>query len=322
MQAFLKMCYTWAEVYIMVTYYSNDQNISFVRTLDNDYSSCNITYLHNYLTKEHWFMISQRITNFGEKPCKTTMVNMFIVISGFLETNDLNFLQQQLRIQKIRAMLLFEENCSDEMQNPVVQDVAHEIHEHWNEIVYEPFVLNNVISKMDAVSIVELAEAFLNDVQNLKDYTKLKNPHLSDCQKLTNGFLYVALKMIAKLFKQKRKHGNENIVQPFVVQALSQLNEETFFKTDSIVDTINGILNIINQEETLNDIKFALQINEAKLCDCLKIISNIPVIYANKEVQTVVLLFLFALQMDINVTNQHSHAKEMCEQLIIGNFSV
>lgn len=77
MQSFLKICYTWGEVYIMVTYYCNDQNINFVRTLDNDYASCNITYLHNYLKKEQWFMISQRITNFGEKPCKIIMVKIF-----------------------------------------------------------------------------------------------------------------------------------------------------------------------------------------------------------------------------------------------------
>lgn len=212
--------------------------------------------------------------------------------------------------------MLFEENCNDEMQNAVVNDVAHEIQEHWNEIVYEPFVLNNVISKMDGVSIIELAEAFLKDVQNAKDYTKLKNPYLSDCEKLTNGFLYVALKMIVKLFKQKRKHGNENIIQPCIVQAFSQINEETFFNGDDITDIIEGILNITNQEETFNSV---LQINETKLGDYLKIISNIPVIYTNKEVQTVVLLFLFALLIDINVNNIQS-AKDACEQLIIGNF--
>lgn len=172
---------------------------------------------------------------------------------------------------------------------------------------------------MDGVSIIELAEAFLKDVQNLKDYTKLKNPYLSDCEKLTNGFLYVALKMIVKLFKQKRKLGNESTIQPCIVQAFSLINEETFFESDGIGDSIDGILNIINQETTFSDIKSVLQINETKLCDYLKIISNIPVIYTNKDVQTVVLLFLFTLLIDINVYNIQC-AKESCEQLITGNF--
>lgn len=41
---------------------------------DTNYTACNITYLHTYLNIKQWCHLSERITNFGDKPCKELMV--------------------------------------------------------------------------------------------------------------------------------------------------------------------------------------------------------------------------------------------------------
>lgn len=74
MKVYLNMCYTWGDLYVTLTYYSNSNQITFQKILDSDTSACNITYIHSYLSRDQWSLISQRIANFGEKPCKKIMV--------------------------------------------------------------------------------------------------------------------------------------------------------------------------------------------------------------------------------------------------------
>lgn len=74
MRAYLNVCYTWGEACIMVAYYSPDLNRIVAKIEDSDYTLCNLIYLHNYLSRDQWCMIAQRITNFGETPCKNIMV--------------------------------------------------------------------------------------------------------------------------------------------------------------------------------------------------------------------------------------------------------
>lgn len=72
----MKIADTWAEVHIVLSYYSIDEKISLKRKIGTDYAACNLTYLHAYLTQSEWALISQRIANFGEKECKCLMVRI------------------------------------------------------------------------------------------------------------------------------------------------------------------------------------------------------------------------------------------------------
>lgn len=74
MTAFLNISYYWAEIYMTITYYSDSNELEMKKSHDNDYSCCNITYLHSYLTIEQWCLISERISNFGGKSCNKIMV--------------------------------------------------------------------------------------------------------------------------------------------------------------------------------------------------------------------------------------------------------
>lgn len=75
MAAFLNISYCWAELYITLAYYSINNGVEIQKTVNTDFSACNLIYLHSYLTTEQWCLISQRISNFGEKPCIFLMVN-------------------------------------------------------------------------------------------------------------------------------------------------------------------------------------------------------------------------------------------------------
>lgn len=74
MKSFLNVCYYWAEIYVVIVYYSIDNEIELKTCVDSDFTSCNLTYLHSYLSGKQWCLISERINNFGEQPCKELMV--------------------------------------------------------------------------------------------------------------------------------------------------------------------------------------------------------------------------------------------------------
>lgn len=74
MRSFLNIANYWAEVGIVLKYYSVNQDDVQKKTLENNFSACNITYLHPYLSVEEWCLISERINNFGEIACKHLLV--------------------------------------------------------------------------------------------------------------------------------------------------------------------------------------------------------------------------------------------------------
>lgn len=86
MRAYLNICYAWGDVCLILAYYSPDIESIAAKVEDSDYSLCNLVYLHNYLSREQWCIIAQRITNFGEVHCKYVMVNRLICIEYFFTT--------------------------------------------------------------------------------------------------------------------------------------------------------------------------------------------------------------------------------------------
>lgn len=72
--SFLNIAYHWAEMYMILKYYTPHIK-TFPGVLDNNFSSCNISYTHSFLSDRKWCLLSERITNFGEEPCKTLLVS-------------------------------------------------------------------------------------------------------------------------------------------------------------------------------------------------------------------------------------------------------
>lgn len=75
MRAYLNICFTYGEVCIILGYYCTELNTIVAKVEDLDYSLCNLVYLHNYLSREQWCIIAQRVANFGEIECKHIMVS-------------------------------------------------------------------------------------------------------------------------------------------------------------------------------------------------------------------------------------------------------
>lgn len=74
MFSFLNLCYNWGENAILLNYYipNNQTLIEGYNKIDN--TANNLTYLHSYLSTDQWSLVSQRIKNFGEQPCKRILV--------------------------------------------------------------------------------------------------------------------------------------------------------------------------------------------------------------------------------------------------------
>uniref|UniRef100_A0A1Y1K0Y5 Nucleolar 27S pre-rRNA processing Urb2/Npa2 C-terminal domain-containing protein n=1 Tax=Photinus pyralis TaxID=7054 RepID=A0A1Y1K0Y5_PHOPY len=132
MRLYLNVCFKWGELYMVLAYYSSDVRLK--RQLDSDPSACNVTYLHSYLNTAQWRLISQRIANFGEKPCKKIM--------------------NSLCVQKLRAMNLFEAEVSSEATTAVAANLMSSIDEQ--DLLFDNFVLNNIIVPSSGVEIAEL----------------------------------------------------------------------------------------------------------------------------------------------------------------------
>lgn len=76
MKPYLNMSFTWGEVYISLKYYLTSVDVELKRSTDNDWTAHNVTYIHNYLPKEQWHTIFQRIANFGDTPCQNITVRI------------------------------------------------------------------------------------------------------------------------------------------------------------------------------------------------------------------------------------------------------
>lgn len=73
MWSFLNIAYHWTEMYMVLKYYTPDID-TFPSILDNNFTACNISYTLSFLNDREWCLLSERITNFGEEPCKDLLV--------------------------------------------------------------------------------------------------------------------------------------------------------------------------------------------------------------------------------------------------------
>lgn len=74
MRTFLNICCTWGDLYMILSYYSTNVDMSLAEIRKQDQSLSNISYIHPYLTAAQWSLISERVKNFGKATCKELMV--------------------------------------------------------------------------------------------------------------------------------------------------------------------------------------------------------------------------------------------------------
>ncbi|KAJ8930658.1 hypothetical protein NQ314_016520 [Rhamnusium bicolor] len=212
MRSFLNVAYNWAEIYLMLEYYSLDNAVGSKKPLDNDFTSCNITYIHSYLNIQQWCLISERITNFGELPCKELL--------------------QKLYIQKLRAMLLFEKNMNQDIVSNILRSITNNLENSWKDILHDKYVVNHLLHKMDSASIIFLAEKLVNNIDSFGNFHK--QPHILNSSLLLTSINYVTITKINKLLLKRKRKINENIPNSsFSTKIYSLFKEDKFLSGET-----------------------------------------------------------------------------------------
>ncbi|CAH0548102.1 unnamed protein product [Brassicogethes aeneus] len=129
------------------------------------------------LSREHqWSLIYERITNFGEKPCKELMQKIFI--------------------QKLRAKTIFEKDIED-LSLDVAQNFSNTVEESWKNIMLDKFAIKNLLGHIEPQFIVFIAENVLN---NFDDLDKQQRQNIMESQLLLNALNYVVFSVITSDF--------------------------------------------------------------------------------------------------------------------------
>ncbi|KAF7281180.1 hypothetical protein GWI33_005050 [Rhynchophorus ferrugineus] len=288
MRTFLNMAYVWAEVCMTLSFYSINKEVKITTVMDNTYTACNLMYLHSYMDVHQWQLISQRIMNFGEYPCKKLL--------------------QKLFIQKLRGMLLFDESITEDITLNIVKTLQEHLEDTWKDLLSDKFCVCYIVPKMDVISLTSLSEHLIED-NSLQDVH-----HIKDSPTLMNSMLYVIMSKLSKLFKTKRKHG-EDSNKGISSKVFSLVPNEVFFNCTESYDLSDVIAAIkeMNKENEKSLCDFGNKEEKALLY--LKNIRRIPVICSSVDIQKMVLLYLYYLHGDIRDSEM---LKSECECLIIG----
>ncbi|RZC42407.1 uncharacterized protein BDFB_000322, partial [Asbolus verrucosus] len=281
MRGFLNLCYYWAEIYITLEYYSISNNVKMKRTTDSNLSSCNLTYLHSYLSDKEWCLISERITNFGGKPCKEIM--------------------QKLVIQKLRAILIFENNVSEDVTGPIIRSLSTNIHTNSTKIFTDRFIVNNVLDKLPSSVIMNLSETVVKDLFD-GGVDMMQDSPVYDSQVITNGVLC------------KRKHDEATVKKACCSKIISILPTEIFLNSnvEEFFEKATKILVFEGDGQAMD-----LKVHNDKIEKYLEILRKLPIIFCAESSQKLLLLLLFSLHRDINESNCSVALKKSCESLIV-----
>ncbi|GLV32078.1 uncharacterized protein CBL_11966 [Carabus blaptoides fortunei] len=293
MFSFLHICYVWAEVAILLMYYAPIDNINLKGTTSTDNSASNITYLHSYLTAEQWSLVSQRIKNFGEQPCK--------------------YILQKLIIQKLRAMVLFESEFDDGIETAVVSNFSSNLETTWDIVLTEQFTSATIVPKMENGQLVQLAELLMSDILKNTNYNMLKRRSIMDCRDLQTAVFYVCLSKINSLFKKKRKHDDQSTVKPLSTKIFKHIDLDLFIRSEQV--NLETIAELFADVDTVK----GLQIDDERFCTYLEVLRYVPVCFLSHDVQITFFLYLLSICIDLNDTKRsHDMCLKKCEEYLIG----
>lgn len=286
MRTFLSLAYMWAEVYITLTYYSMNKEVT-VPTVA-DYSGDSLTYLHSYMTRTEWQLVEQRITNFGQPPCTRLL--------------------QKLYLQKLHAMLLLEEEVKPEAISNVVKWLPTHLKASWQDFVEDKFAVRVLLKEIDRANLIFLGENLVEHFQ------QLKRSHVIDSALLTNVTLWVLIGKINKLFRLKRKRDSE-LGHSFSEKVFNVFPEDAFLSVQPggrfSEAQVNELFDLWQDDASTN-----IQSKEDKLFGYLETMRLLPFMYSDVQIQQMVLLYLLALTKDVR--NCSSRVKIQVENLLIG----
>ncbi|KRT80526.1 hypothetical protein AMK59_8762, partial [Oryctes borbonicus] len=293
MRTFLNICYTWGELYMILSYYSTNVDISLTKIRKSDHSLSNISYIHPYLTAAQWSLISERVNNFGKTTCKQMMQNLYI--------------------QHIKAVLLFENTLNEEMIITLINNVMLSLDDLWYYIAEDTFILNNIVSKMQTTQILALTNLVMNNIHDPENVKKML-PGIINSEVMLKYLVYTVLEKINKSVKVKKT----SELCPLSTIVFDEFQKALCLESSDCI-LLNTLLELFNEEQIGPISNSVIKVNHEKLVGYLKVLTVIPVMYISNELKTCTALYLLAVLNDLrNIDKDNSQCREYLEMLLAG----
>ncbi|KAG5870299.1 hypothetical protein JTB14_018096 [Gonioctena quinquepunctata] len=278
MRSFLNIAFYWAEISSTLKYYSANEKDMDDKILDSNYSSCNLTFTHPYLTDKEWCLISERITNFGEPPCKQLMYKLFF--------------------QRVRAVYIFLPKVNHDIELDLLRNITRDLEYVWRHVLEDRFSVNVLLPKMETEVVVELVEKFMEEHES---FSKLhKNQHILNSATISKVVMHVALLKMNKLIsKQKRKHNEGNATKKMSTKICGFFTSE-FLDNDDCKDLLKSARDVYADSKTEVSATVEWTVSENKLLRILGILNTFPVIYSSDSIQKMYLLYFCSLHKDLS----------------------
>ncbi|XP_028150875.1 uncharacterized protein LOC114344224 [Diabrotica virgifera virgifera] len=300
MRSFLNIAYYWAEVTLVLKYYSSNQDDNEVKSAaDYNFAACNITYVHPYLTVDEWCLISERISNFGEISCKQLLYKLFI--------------------QKVRALYIFEQKVNEEILQDLSRYITRDLEENWKYILQNKFLTNNLVPLMDSSSINLLADKLVANITDLDD-TQL-NQYIFNNSCVLNAVAYsIIVKSDKIISKRKRKHDEDLVdAKKLSTKVSNMVTVDTFCNDGHNEDLIKKLKKVYESYKVDHNVE--VKFNEAKLLELLEVLKKFPVVFCKESVQKCFLVYLFSLHKELRQDfskGRYVDVQSSLENIILG----
>ncbi|CAG9833695.1 unnamed protein product [Diabrotica balteata] len=300
MRSFLNIAYHWAEVTLVLKYYSFNQDDNEVKSVaDYNFAACNITYVHPYLTVDEWCLISERISNFGELSCKQLLYKLFI--------------------QKVRALYIFEQKVNEEILQDLSRYISRDLEENWKYILKNKFLTNNLVPLMDFSSINLIADKLVANMTDLDDIQL--NQHIFNNSCVLNAVVYSIIVKCDKIIsKRKRKHDEDLVdTKKLSTKVSNMVTADTFCNDDNNEDLIKKLKKVYESYKVDHNVE--IKFNEAKLLELFEVLIKFPVVFCKESAQKCFLLYLFSLHKDLRQDFSEGHYADVqsrLETIILG----
>ncbi|XP_023026512.2 uncharacterized protein [Leptinotarsa decemlineata] len=280
MRSFLNIAFYWAEMSMILKYYSvSVKNKADDKLPDSNYSPCNLTFIHSYLNVQEWCLISERITNFGEPPCKQLMYKLFI--------------------QRVRAMHLFLPKINDDIVTNLLRNVTTDLNCIGKYLLEDKFSVNFLLPRMETNTIVGLAETFFSNHESFMNFQKYQ--HILNSSTISNAVIYVCITKMNKLIsKHKRKRDEDTTKVKLSTRICALLNPEFFLTNDEPKNLLESAVQIYSDSETEKSCIAEWKVSEEKLLDVFRVLRHFPAIYSSDNVQKMYLLYFCSLHKDLS----------------------
>lgn len=209
-------------------------------------------------------------------------------------------------------MYAFKSTCYAEMKRSLINSIALEDEDSWKILLQEQLFLNHILPEMDLQSILSAADTVLNNCITDENYLH-KTQSLFNCDKLMKGVLYSTLHKINRLFKCKRKSG-ENYKILGSKQLLSEVNAEMFICSAEIDDVYSSFNRILLEKQD----RITCNVDNEKLNLFLNVLKQLPVLHLSKSVQDVLLLYLVILLRDCRNILENEEGTRNLEHVVTG----